>query len=77
MQEYTEDTALVPQPCVYCGFVASRLSDEDCPANPKNMHPPLRKLLEALKAEAYGQKQWAKVVDLASQALIVLDRKEG
>lgn len=25
-------------PCKYCGHVAARLSDEDCPANPANRH---------------------------------------
>lgn len=24
------------RPCKYCGFVASRMSDEDCPSNPSN-----------------------------------------
>lgn len=27
---------MTDKPCVYCGFVGSRQSDEDCPDNPAN-----------------------------------------
>jgi len=36
------------KPCKYCGYVAPRLSDEDCPANP-NQPPTQKEAFDAMR----------------------------
>lgn len=56
-----------PKPCKYCGFIGSRLSDEDCPENPESKIslfekiPPLARaeLLSLVKDYAAATWAWA------------------
>lgn len=74
-----ESTPFIPseRPCKYCGFIASRMSDEDCPDNPANRTPGLEERLRKMCCCSPDMKGWICEVCEAANEIARLTAEPG